>query len=800
LRRAAYQFARELESRGIGKGERVLFWSENSPEWIAAFFGCCVRGAIAVPLDAESTPEFVRRVQNQVQARLLLAPEERARRFPDLPRLPLEDLGRDLAHLSGEPLASEAISEDDLVEIIFTSGTTDEPRGVCLTHRNLLSNLAPLEREIRKYLKWERPFHPIRFLNLLPLSHVFGQFMGIFVPQFLGGEVFLQGSLNPSEVIENVRKQRISVVAAVPRQLDSLRQKIERAGDGGLKEEIASARDWPFLKRWWRFRRVHRLLGWKFWAFVTGGASLRPETEEFWLRLGFAVLQGYGMTEASALISVNHPFKASRGSVGKNMPGQEMRLDESGEIMVRGRNVSQGYWNGGLEPSANEEGWLRTGDLGEVDAEGNLYFKGRKKDVIVTSAGLNIYPEDLEAALGRQPEIRDCTVIGVEGPQGPEPLAVLILRGESVSAEEIVGRANSILGEYQKIRRWSIWRGGDFPRTPTEKVRKRDVLSAVESMEAGDALAQSRALSEILARVTGEAPATFDPSASLATDLKLDSLGRVELLSAIEDRFQVEIDESAFTAATTLADVERAIAEGAPDWSAPAGGYDYPAWAQRFPVTWIRMLIFRAVLLPLTLVMCRVRRVGWENLDEVRGPALFISNHVAMVDQSLILSALPGRFRRRLAIAMEGERLRDWRHPVEGTKAVTRLRLLAQYGLVVSLMNVFPLPQKSGFRRSFAFAGETMDRGYNLLVFPEGSRTRTGKMAKFMEGIGSLATSLEAPVIPVKIEGLFELKERGRYFARPGRVTVKFGEPLRVSRTDDPAKVTRELEAAVASL
>ncbi|HKG20669.1 MAG TPA: AMP-binding protein, partial [Blastocatellia bacterium] len=725
LRRVAYQFARELAGRGILKGERVIFWSENSPEWIAAFFGCCLRGAVAVPLDAQSTPEFVRRVQNQVQARLLLAPHERARRLPDLPRLPLEDLGRTLAHLSGEPGGPRAISEDDLVEIIFTSGTTAEPRGVCLTHRNLLSNLAPLEREIQRYLKWERPFHPIRFLNLLPLSHVFGQFMGIFVPQLLGGEVFLQDSLNPSEIIENVRKQRVSVIAAVPRQLDSLRQKVEReyAGEGGLGEEIASARDWPFLKRWWRFRRVHRLLGWKFWAFVSGGASLRPETEEFWQRLGFAVLQGYGMTETSALISVNHPFKASRGSVGKSMPGQEMKIDESGEIMVRGRNVSQGYWNGGVEPSADEEGWLRTGDLGEVDAEGNLYFKGRKKDVIVTSAGLNIYPEDLEAALRRQPEVRDCTVIGVEGPHGPEPLAVLILRDEGVSAEEVVGRANSVLGEYQEIRRWHVWRGGDFPRTPTEKVRKRDVLSALESPEAGDTLAQSRALSEILARVTGEARATFDPSASLSADLKLDSLGRVELLSAIEDRFRVEIDESAFTSATTLADVERVIAAGAPDGSAPDGGYDYPAWAQRFPVTWIRVLLFYAVLLPLTLVMCRVRRVGRKNLDEVRGPALFISNHVAMVDQSLILSALPGRFRRRLAIAMEGERLRDWRRPARGTRPMTRLRLLAQYGLVVSLMNVFPLPQKSGFRRSFAFAGESADRGYSLLVFPEGSRT-----------------------------------------------------------------------------
>ena len=225
LRATAFQFARELESRGIARGDRVLFWAENSAEWVAAFFGCLLRGVIVVPLDMESAPEFVARVQRQVGAKLLLSSGDRA---ADIPALSLEELSETLARHAAETYTAENIVDTDIVEIIFTSGTTAEPKGVCLTHRNLLANLAPIEREIQKYIKWERPFHPIRFLDLLPLSHVFGQFMGIFVPQILGGEVFFQDSLNPSEIIATIKKQRISVAVTVPRFLDSMRNKIER--------------------------------------------------------------------------------------------------------------------------------------------------------------------------------------------------------------------------------------------------------------------------------------------------------------------------------------------------------------------------------------------------------------------------------------------------------------------------------------------------------------------------------------------------------------------------------------------
>lgn len=807
IRRTAFQFARELESRNIQKGDRIIFRGENSPEWIAAFFGSLIRGAIVVPLDKHSSPDFVRRVHRQVDAKLLLQNGELS--IPDLriPSIELDDLSEIIEHHSDAQSAPAKIDANDLVEIIFTSGTTAEPKGVCITHRNICANIDPLEHEIQKYLRWEKYFHPIRFLNLVPLSHVFGQFMGIFVPQLIGGEVFFQQSLNPSEIIGTVKRERISVIIAVPRQIESLREKIERDHQSsGQAEEFRRALEQAALhhplRRWWNFRRIHRKFGWKFWAFVSGGATLDTETERFWQRLGYALVQGYGMTETASIISVNHPFKMSRGSIGKTMPGQEVRIDESGEIMVRGENVSVGYWNGGLKPLTNEEGWLRTGDIAERDEQGNLFFRGRKKDVIVTAAGLNIYPEDLESELNRQAGVRDSCVIQIESHQnhlGPEPLAVLILEDENIDPSKIIRQANSSLAEYQHIRRWHIWREQDFPRTATTgKVIKRTVAETVKSEIDGKPATPEKAsaLAEIVATISGAA-VSLDPTAKLDTDLKLDSLGRVELMSAIEDRYQVEIDESVFTAATTIEDIEKIIRQGA---RAEPDRYTYPAWAQRFPATWIRPIVYYLIIFPITRMMSRARVRGLDRLNNLKGPVLLISNHISMVDHGLILAALPVRFRHKLAIAMEGERLRGWFHAPVGTGWFTRLRRRIQYALVVTLFNVFPLPQKSGFKRSFAYAGESVDRGYNVLVFPEGKTTTDGRMIPFMGGIGLLTSNLDIPVVPVKIEGLFELKEQRRYFARPGEISITFGDPVRFERDCDPALITRELEFRVINL
>jgi long-chain acyl-CoA synthetase len=795
--RTAYQFSRELEARSIGKGDRVLIWAESSPEWVAVFFGCLVRGAIAVPLDVQSESDFVDRVARQVEAKLAVIDQAALGKAPpEIPAIEMEKLGSILSCHAVEPPSSVEASPDDTAEIVFTSGTTAEPKGVCITHRNLLANLDPLEREIAHYRKYERFVHPLRFLNLLPLSHVFGQLMGVFVPQLLGGEVFFQASLNPSHIIETVKRGRISVIVAVPRVLDTLRVKIER--DYEVRGELerfhrtfAAARGRYPLSRWWKFRRVHSTFGWKFWAFISGGAALDQDTEEFWDRLGFAVIQGYGMTETASLVSVNHPFKLVRGSIGAVMPGQEVRLADDGEILVRGENVTAGY------------GWFRTGDVGELDAKGNLRFKGRKKDVIVTSAGMKIHPEDVERALDREPEVKASAVVTAVGPDGPEPLAVLVMRDPQADAKAVIERANVSLARHQRVRRWFVWPGEDFPRTPTQKVRRQLVAELVVAAVGDEsrsgvhspvASGRGGTIDEIVAGLRNGAPGRIDPSATLGTDLKLDSLGRIELLSEIEERYQVDLDEAAFTETTTLGDVDRIIREGTHGETVP---YPYPRWQQRPPLGWLRILFLHLLVLPAVRILGRPAADGAEHLRGIREPLVFVCNHVTEVDHALVIGALPARFRNRLAIAMDGEILRERRYPSPATGLGRRILYRIEYLCLVFFFNVFSMPRKSGFRRSFAFAGEMMDRGCSILVFPEGRHTQDGAMNPFMPGAGMLAAELGAPVIPIRIDGLWQLKQAGRRRARSGEISIRIGAPVRYSIDDPPARIARDLEERV---
>ncbi len=225
-----------------------------------------------------------------------------------------------------------------------------------------------------------------------------------------------------------------------------------------LPARLKEAEGHSAWRRWWIFRDVHRALGWKFWALVLGGATLPAEVEHFWTTLGFVVVQGYGMTETAALVSLNHPFHPARGTLGQVLPGREVRLSAEGEILVKGETVSGATWAGGAMLPRESE-WLATGDLGELDAAGALSFRGRKKDVIVTASGLNIYPEDLEATLLRQPQVRAAAIVEGLGPRGPHPLAVLVMRGTGDDAAETVRAANRELAEFQQIRHWTILAG-----------------------------------------------------------------------------------------------------------------------------------------------------------------------------------------------------------------------------------------------------------------------------------------------------------------------------------------------------
>ena len=807
LLRAATQFAHRLEERSVAKGERVLLWGENSGEWVAAFLGCLAHGAVAVPMDAIADANFAHRVAAQAGVKLAVVGRGLLASGLAAQVISFDELGATRDSSSVPNFSPVPAQRSDSVEIVFTSGTTAEPRGVVLTHGNLLANIEPLEREIAPYRRYERIFHPLRFLDLLPLSHVFGQLMGVFVPQILGGTTVFLDTLNPGEVIRTIRDQRVSVLVTVPRLAESLRDQVERDLDARgrlekFRRDFDAAEGEHFLRRWWRFRSIHRRFGWKFWAIVSGGAALPAAVEKFWQRVGFAAIQGYGLTETTSLVSVNHPFHLGAGSIGKSLPGLEVKLSEAGEILVRGENVAAGYWkDSGVAPVLDADGWFHTGDLGERDAVGNLYFKGRLKNVIVTPAGLNIFPEDLEAELRKESGVRDCVVVGLERDGNAEPCAVLLLRDAAsgaAAAAEIVTRANERLAPFQQMRHWFVWPDRDFPRTPTQKpvlARIRAVAqAAVDSVPAQPAAAPKSLLDGLLEKISRGNVARA--GGDLGADLNLTSIERVELMSALEDRYQVDLTEADFSNIATAGALEQLLEQP----RASAMEFHYPRWPRLWPVRWIRAAAFYGLVRPAMLLLGWPRVKGRENLRRVEGPVLIVSNHVTYLDAGFVLTALPARLRRRTAIAMEGELLEAMRKPLPGTRFFRRLLGRVQYPLVTALFHVFPLPTKAGFRKSFAFAGELVDRGWSVLVFPEGELTRDGAIAPFRAGIGLLVTRLRLPVIPVRLEGLFDLKQANKHCTTPGHIRVTVGAPINFRETDAPEEIARELERCVAAL
>ena len=763
-------FAQYLDDRGIRRGDRLLLWGENAPQWVAAFWACLARGVAVVPLDVQSSERFVGAVKDEVGAKVVVTGDT-------VPPAGLGGMRISFREIDELPPAADFVAApaavDDVVEVVYTSGTTGTPAAVIHRHRNICANLRPIEQEMKKFRRLAEFFQPIRTLNLLPLSHMFGQSLGLFIPVILGGSVVFSLEYGASAIIRTVHDERVSVLVAVPKILANLRRELERRATPARKPNrfrgyLGAA------ERWWRCRGLHRLLGWKFWAVVAGGARIDPVEEEFWSRLGWMVVQGYGLTETSPIVALNHPLNARQGSIGKPLPGQEVRIAEDGEILVRGENVVAEY--------RDADGWLHTGDLGELDAEGRLYFKGRRKDVIVTAEGLNVFPHEVEEILNRIEGVRESVVVAAPGEGGERVHAALILSNPSIDGAAVVAQANRQLESKQQIRSWSLWPGDDFPRTgSTMKVRRKEVAE----------------------RVAAGGAARPDVSGGLLeeTDFQtLSSLGRVELLAEIERRYGAEIDEEQFSTATTAAEVRELIREAEAGAAPPGQSVPKPRWTRTWAVRWGRAAFQDLVLLPWVRWLTHPRVTGEDGLCGITGPVIFASNHQSHMDTPVILATLPRRWRRRIAPAMSQDYFRAYFRP-EGASLRERILAGLEYFLACGVFNAYPLPQRmSGARSALQYTGELADAGYCPLVFPEGRRSAPGAASPFQPGIGVMAIAMRVPVVPVRLDGVYEVLPTGETWPRNGAVQVRFGAPMRFTQERDPAAIAAAVERAVRDL
>lgn len=787
---AIAQFLRE--SAHLSPGERVVVWGPNCPEMVAVYFGVMASELILVPLDPSSTFEFITRVVEKTQASALIAG------FPPpplsgLPVLLLRDLP---AQYDSKSSILDRPEPEAIAEIVFTSGTTGVPKGVVLTHRNIIANVVSAQSIVPRNSRY-------RLLSLLPLSHMLEQTVGLFVPLVYGNTIFYPPSRQSPVVLKALKRYRIVTAVVVPQILRLILRGIEREVQvegrvAAWKRAHKIAPALPMRMRRWLFRRVHRELGGALQFFMCGGASLPSDLSLAWERMGVRVVEGYGATECSPIVASNTLARRLPGSVGRPVPGVHVRLSQANEILVKGDNVTPGYWN---DPDATnaafDDGWYRTGDLAEEDRSGNYRIRGRLRDLVVLSSGLKVHPDDVEPALKEEDGIADCVVTGQADASGEVRVHAVVIpsdnRSESVDerVSQAIRRANTRLAPHQRVAGFTIWPRSEFPRTNLQKVKRYEVSAALKRQPTQPAAVtvvpspqrDMRArLRTILAEISGIREDAMTPESDLALDLKFDSLSCTELAIRLEEELGLSVDEPELEAAGTVGRLGDLLEQSRPR----ARAVPFPRWPLSWPARATRMLLQSTLVLPVHRLSCRPFRVeGREHLESVRGPVLFIANHSSHLDTPSLIRALPRSVRNRIAVAAAADYF--YRGRIMGAAASLAL-------------NTFPFYREGPVRASLEHCGELVDDGWSILVYPEGTRSTTGDLHAFKSGVGLLATGLRIPVIPTAIFGTYRILPKGQTRPRPGPVTVRFGDKVEVPPNADPAAVTHRLEEAVARL
>ncbi|MCE9669597.1 AMP-binding protein [Myxococcus stipitatus] len=832
-----------LKLSGVKPQDRVLLVSENRPEWGTAFFGILRAGGTVVPVDPGLSEAEVLNIARRSQARACLLSEDAARDFPGL----FDALGEGVTMASlaqamtGDPAYPDRIgpvrksaSPDDIASLIFTSGTTGTPKGVMLTHRNFASLVAKLAGVFDVGVG-------DGVLSVLPLHHTFEFSAGFLTPFSRGAEITYIDELTSDRLGEVFETGRITAMIGVPALWQLLHRKMtqEFASKPPLVEQAIKAMMATHGELRSRanvnlgkllFWPVHRKFGGRIKVLVSGGSALPEEVHKAFHELGFNITEGYGLTEAAPVLAVAEPGnKRTPGSVGKPLTGIEVRIlqpdnDGIGEVLAKGPNVMAGYFGDREATDAVlKEGWLYTGDLGRLDAEGRLYLVGRAKDVIIDHNGKNIYPDELEELYQEHAHVKELSIVGLPDEAGGEKVACLCVPDygdrprEEVrrELEEHFRKVGAGMPFYRRMKVLRFW-DGELPRTSTRKVKRKQVVEELQRLER---MAQSatKAREKVLSPGTGGAAdwlfpliaevchrplSDVRPDAHLTGDLGFDSLMLTELSSALEGAGVPLPAIEDLTQVQTVEDLRKVVVASGRRPSAETRAKEISkenakAEEVEIPVPDVVADVGRQLMAFGQKVLYGgvfdVKVTGRSFVPQNRN-FLVIANHASHLDAGLV----------RVALEEQGEKIvslaaRDYFFDTPLKRAWFE-----------NFTNLIPIERHGSLRESLRLAGEALRQGFNVLIFPEGTRSVTGELLEFKNTLGYLALTYRVDVLPLYIHGTYEALPKGSVFPKAKDLKVSIGpvlghDALRartqgMSRSESYRYATRIAEDAVREL
>ena len=783
----------------IKKGDKIIVFSLNRPEYATLIFGAIWSQITLVPIDYRTNKETVHNFIEKTKPKAVFTSRVFENLFKHLPvkQFYFEELFQEIEPF--EPLKHQVIDPDDTVAILFTSGTTGEPKGTIISYKNVIASVDNA-RQVFPLPK------QLRILSILPLSHALEMFGGMMTAYSFGCHIHYIERINSFTIVQALKRYQIQAMAVVPQMLRLVLQNIDRRVTDEKKEkEWKKAQKMapysPFFLRRKLFKSVHNSLGGKFEFFVCGSAPLETKVATIWENMGVRIIEGYGASETTGFVSSNNFKQNKLGSVGKLFPNMELKLSDGGEIWVKGDNVVSGYYKNPEQTTlAFVNGWFKTGDIVSIDEKDFITITGRDKFKIVLPDGKKVYPEDVEKKLNNHPLVIDSTVFGLNTDGGEIVHAELILKNPD-ELNHIIEKVNKTLNPHEQILDFGVFPEKDFPRTKTLKVDRdavKEIVLARLSKKVVDKKEYSQdndAIIKILRTVSGKQDINMHGNTELATDLKLDSLKRIELLALIEEELGVSVSEVNITPQTTISDLRVLIKNGKP--MVISDGIQLSEWQLSNFMRNLRLILQNIIAFPLANIVAKLTVVHPENIKLIKTPQLFIFNHVGVYDVLHDLRVLPAEIRKKTAIAATSD---FWNR-----KHAWRGWFVSTFG------NCFPFIRieegNNAMRGNFERVGEILDKGYNIFISPEGNISLTGDLLPFHTGAGYIAIEMGVPVTLFKLNGYYELwpedKKRKLNLFWPkkfGKAQVVVSEPVTFSPGTSYEEATKILHEKMLSL